>query len=319
MVSMSRYPSDVTAEAIRHATGAQYRISHGDQHATIVQVGGGLREYGADGFPVLDGYGVDEMARVGRGQVLAPWPNRIADGRYEFGGETFQLPLTEPDLANAIHGLVRWSSWDLLDIGPSRARLGHVLWPQSGYPFTLLLELVYELSDAGLRVTVRAENAGSTPAPYGAGMHPYVRAELGGIDASTLHVDAEQWLEADQRKIPTGRLLSVAGTSYDFREPRRLEGVAMDTAFTGLERDRGGIARAELGSGDGGRRVTVWMDGHFDYLMLFTGDGLAADERRRSIGIEPMTCAPDAFRNGLGVLVLEPGEHVSGSWGISVR
>ena len=141
--------------------------------------------------------------------------------------------------------------------------------------------------------------------------------ELEGVEARLL--DAEQWLEADQRKIPTGRLLSVAGTSYDFREPRRLEGVAMDTAFTGLERDRGGIARAELGSGDGGRRVTVWMDGHFDYLMLFTGDGLAADERRRSIGIEPMTCAPDAFRNGLGVLVLEPGEHVSGSWGISVR
>jgi aldose 1-epimerase len=92
----------------------------------------------------------------------------------------------------------------------------------------------------------------------------------------------------------------------------------MDTAFTGLARDGEGTARTELRSSDGARRVTVWMDGHFDYLMLFTGDGLHAEERRRSLAVEPMTCAPNAFRNGLGLLVLEPGELVSGTWGISV-
>jgi aldose 1-epimerase len=306
------------AQAFRNPTGAQYHISHDQQHATVVQVGGGLREYEVDGFPVVDGYRAEEMARVGRGQVLVPWPNRVADGRYEFGGETLQLPIGEPHHSNAIHGLVRWSSWDLLEATASSVRLGHVLWPQVGYPFTLGLELEYELSEAGLRVTMRAENVGSTPAPYGAGMHPYVRADLTGIDGSVLCVAAEQWLEADERKIPTGRLMSVAGTGYDFRQPRPLVGTAMDTAFTGLARDGDGLARAELSSPDGARRVTVWMDGHFDYLMLFTGDGLAEDERRRSIGVEPMTCAPDAFRNGLGLRVLEPGERVSGSWGISV-
>ena len=308
----------MTADAIRHPTGAQHRISHGPQRATVVQVGGGLGEYEVAGFPVIDGYPADQMARVGRGQVLVPWPNRVADGRYEFGGETLQLPLGEPDHRNAIHGLVRWSSWDLLETGPSRVRLGNVLWPQAGYPFTLALEVEYALSDAGLRVTLEAENAGAAPAPYGAGMHPYLRAELGGIDASLLCVPAERWLEADERKIPTGRLRGVAGTSYDFREPRRLHGIAMDTAFTDLARDAAGTARAELCSGDGTRRVTLWMDDHFDYLMLFTGDGLAEPERRRSIGVEPMTCAPDAFHNGLGLRVLEPGERVTGSWGIAV-
>ena len=308
----------MTADAIRHPTGAQHRIAHGEQVATVVEVGGGLREYEVAGFPVIDGFGAGEMARMGRGQVLAPWPNRVARGRYEFGGQTLQLPLTEPDLGNAIHGLVRWSSWSLLEMAPSRLRLGHVLWPQPGYPFTLLLELRYELSDAGLRVTIRAENAGPTPAPYGVGMHPYVRADLGGVDASVLWVDAEQWLEADERGIPTGRLLGVAGTRYDFRQPRPVEGVTMDTAFTALARDGHGVARTEVRSADGARRVTVWMDGHFDYLMLFTGDSLPEGERRRSLSVEPMTCAPDAFRNGLGLLVLEPGELVSGSWGIAV-
>jgi aldose 1-epimerase len=306
------------ADAFRHPTGAQHLICHGEQRAVVVQVGGGLREYDVAGFPVLDGYAEEEMASHGRGQVLVPWPNRLADGRYDFGGETLQLPLGEPERRNAIHGLVRWSEWRLLELASSRVRMGHVLWPLTGYPFTLALELEYDLSDAGLRVTMRAENVGRRPAPYGAGMHPYVRAELGPIDGTTLRLDAAQWLETDDRQVPTGRLLSVGGTSFDFREPRQLGPTVLDTAFAGLARDDAGIARAELRNADGGRRVTVWMDGHFDYLMVFTGDPLAEDERRRSVGIEPMTCAPDAFRNGLGLIVLEPGEHVSGSWGISV-
>jgi aldose 1-epimerase len=149
-------------------------------------------------------------------------------------------------------------------------------------------------------------------------MHPYVRAELGGIDGSLLHVPADTWLETDERRIPTGRLLAVEGSRYDFREPRSVAGTVIDTAFTDLERDGEGVARVALGSADGARRVSVWMDGHFDYVMVFTGDPLPEGERRRSVGVEPMTCAPNAFQSGLGLLVLEPGEHVAGSWGISV-
>jgi aldose 1-epimerase len=308
----------VTIDGSRHPTGAQHAICHGDQRATVVQVGGGLREYEVAGFPVVDGYGVDEMAGPSRGHVLQPWPNRLADGRYEFDGKTMALPLSEPHRRNAIHGLVRWNSWDLLEATASRVRVGHVLWPQPGYPFTLALELEYELSDAGLRVTMAAENAGPRPAPYGAGMHPYVRAELDGIDGSTLHLEAEHWLEVDERRLPTGRLLAVEGAPYDFRRPRPLGGTAMDHAFTDLTRNASGVAEAALRGRDG-RAVRVWMDGHFPYVMVFTGDALSEGERRRSIGIEPMTCAPDAFHNGLGLLVLEPGQRVSGSWGISVR
>jgi aldose 1-epimerase len=102
------------------------------------------------------------MAPAARGQVLIPWPNRLAGGLYRFGEQTHQLPLSEPALSNAIHGLVRWSAWDLIDASPRGVRLGHVLWPQAGYPFTLALELLYELSDLGLRVTMhdRFDQAG---------------------------------------------------------------------------------------------------------------------------------------------------------------
>src|SRR2546423_2434124 len=156
-------------DAARFPSGRQHGLRHGSQRATVVQVGGGLGEYEVGGFPVLHGYGAEEMAGAGKGQVLAPWPNRLADGRYELDGMTLQLPLTEPERRNAIHGLVRWNAWEALDASGSRLRMGHVLRPQPGYPFTLRLEVEYSLTEAGLAVTMGAENLGPRPAPYGAG------------------------------------------------------------------------------------------------------------------------------------------------------
>ena len=50
--------------------------------------------------------------------------------------------------------------------------------------------------------------------------------------------------------------------------------------------------------------------------MVFTGDGLP-DVNRRSLAVEPMTCAPNAFNTGGGLIELEPGETHAGTWGIS--
>ena len=82
-------------------------------------MGGGLRSYTVGGRDVLDGYGADEQALSGRGQVLIPWPNRLQDGPYEFDGRRHQLPLTEPELSNAIHGLVRWVAWRSASVRPT--------------------------------------------------------------------------------------------------------------------------------------------------------------------------------------------------------
>jgi len=149
-------------------SGEQHELAFGDQRAVVVEVGGGLRTYG----DVLDGYAVSEMCTSCRGQVLAPWPNRIEDGRYPFDGETHQLPLNEPPYA--IHGLVRWASWRAVERGASRVALEHVLHPQPGYPFALRLRVEYALGTDGLSVRTVAENVGSRACPFGAGHHPYI-------------------------------------------------------------------------------------------------------------------------------------------------
>ncbi len=63
---------------------------------------------------ILDADRVDEMSQSGRGQVLIPWPNRISNGSYEFGGRRHQLGLNEPEQSNTIHKLVRWSAYVML-------------------------------------------------------------------------------------------------------------------------------------------------------------------------------------------------------------
>jgi aldose 1-epimerase len=295
-------------------SGEQFEIAAGDQRAVVVEVGGGLRSYSASGRDVLDGYGDDEMCTSGRGQVLAPWPNRLQDGIYEFGGTRHQLALTEPEHANAIHGLVRWAPWTAAEREPHRVVMTHVLHPRPGYPFRLELRIEYALSDEGLRVATSATNVGAQPCPYGVGAHPYLTVGTESVDSLMLQVPARSVLRSDERGIPTGKA-SVAGTEHDFRAPRPIGGTKLDHAFTDLERDGDGLARVQLRDPATGTERELWVDESYRHLMLFTGDPLP-DVNRRSLAVEPMTCPPNAFRSGEDVIVLEGGETFTSAWGL---
>ncbi len=299
-----------------HPSGRQTELACGDQRVVVTEVGGGLRSYTAGGRAVLDGYAAGEMCNGGRGQVLIPWPNRLAQGRYHFGGVERQLPLTEPTRMNAIHGLVRWASWQVVAHPPDGAVASHVIRPQPGYPFTLAVAIEYRLTPAGLTVTTTATNAGADALPFGAGFHPYVSVSDGTVDGSTLLVPADSELGVDDQGIPSGTTPVVEGSEHDFRSARAIGATRLDTCFTSMEVDADGMTRVVLASPDRTRAVTVWMDRSFPYVMVFTGDTLSPHRRRRGLAIEPMTCAPDALRNGRGLLVLQPGQSTRCRWGI---
>jgi aldose 1-epimerase len=280
-----------------HPSGAQWEIRHGDQVAVVVEVGGGLRLYEVRGVPVLDGYGVGEMCAGGRGQNLIPWPNRLAGGRYEFNGRSLQLPINEVAKQNAIHGLVRWANWTLSGLEPSRVRVAYVLHPQPGYPFMLGLEIEYALDGSGLQVSVSATNLGLEPLPYAAGHHPY--------------------LTVGEPTIDSARIQLRATSSRDYREPRVVGEARLDTPFTGLERDDRGLAWFEMQAGHSDRVVRIWMDSTYTHVMLFSGDTLQDESRRRGgLAVEPMTCAPNAFATGDGLITLAPAASHQSTWGI---
>jgi len=296
-------------------SGRQIELVAGDQRAVVVEVGGGLRTYSAGGAELVDGYPAEAICSSGRGQLLIPWPNRIEDGSYEFEGRRNQLPVNEVELSNAIHGLVRWATWALREDGAGRVVAEHVLHPQPGYPYTLELSVAYELSAAGLRVQTTATNAGSQPCPYGSGAHPYLTVGTATVDPVVLRVPARTVILSDKRALPVERR-AVEGTSYDFRAPRRIGATVLDSAYTDLDRDEDGLVRVELLDPGTGHGLTLWADETYGYLMVFSGDPLP-DVARRSLAVEPMTCAVNAFRTGEGLIRLEPGESVTSVWGIA--
>jgi aldose 1-epimerase len=326
---------DVSAMEVTHATsravapfyypvamspsppsGQQFVLTLGDQRATVTEVGAGLRTYTVADRDVIDGYGEDEMCSLGRGQLLLPWPNRIEDGQYEFAGTVHQTPLTEPSRHNALHGLTRWVNWTALEQAPDRVLMSLVLHPQEGYPFALRFDVEYHLSASGLTIKTTATNVGTQTAPYGTGHHPYVSVGT-LIDQALLKIPALMRLEANDRLIPTGRLLTTKGTAYDFLELRPIGSLSMDTAFAALLPDSDGLVRVHLQAPGGDRGVSLWMEPIYRFLMVYTPDAIPqASGRRRSIAIEPMTCAPNAFRSGDGLIVLQPGASTSATWGI---
>jgi aldose 1-epimerase len=256
-------------------SGEQHELAFADQRATVVEVGGGLRTYSVGPREILDGYAEDAMCRSGRGQVLAPWPNRIEGGEYIFGNVDYQLALTEPKAGNAIHGLVRWANWSLLERDEARVTMGYLLHPQPGYPFTVRFAVEYALGADGLTVRTTAVNEGTAACPFGAGHHPYFAAPTGRVDDMTLDGEpiGDRELDDTQRMDAPWRL--------------RIDD------------------------------VTLWADEQWKHVQLFTGDPLP-DVNRRALAVEPMTCPPNAFRSGEDLIVLEPGERFTGTWGISV-
>jgi aldose 1-epimerase len=295
----------------------QIEIARGTQRVGVTLLGGGLRSFEAGGRELVDGFPPGERPTSGRGQVLAPWPNRIEDGRYEFDGKQLQLQLSEPEHGNAIHGLVRWATWKLAEQASDRVAMEYLLKPQPGYPFTLALGIEYALSDAGLTVTTTARNNGSEPCPYGLGQHPYLTLGTPKVDTLQLQVPGEVVVFSDERGIPV-RTEAVDGTEYDFRESRSIGETVLDNAFTGLEHGPDGRARVLLDDPEPASGLTLWVDESYPYLQVFTGDPLP-DVARRSLAVEPMTCPANAFRTHDSLIVLEPGESTSSTWGLEPR
>jgi aldose 1-epimerase len=174
----------------------------------------------------------------------------------------------------------------------------------------------WSLDDGGLSVLTTIRNESAEPAPVAAGFHPYIRTGTPTIDDSVLSIPAATRIVTGDQQIPIG-VEDVAGTPYDFREPRRLGDLEIDHTYGDLARDADGLARLRFADPEGARAVVVWVDTAYPYLEVFTGDALPdPDRRRRGLGVEPMTAPPNALATGEDLVVLEPGRQWQGRWGV---
>jgi aldose 1-epimerase len=284
------------------STVAEHALERGRQRLVVSEAGGGARSWTVDGSELLASFASGTRDAAFAGKPLMPWPNRLRDGRYVFEGAEHRVAITEPETSTALHGLTLSSRWRASRTSAHGITLSHQLRGREGYPFALDLAVGYELDSAGVVVTLRATNAGPGRAPFGAGLHPYLRL-TGDI---TLQVPANTRVPIDDRLLPTGPPTPLSGTELDFRHARRLGDQRLDTCFGDLDRGAAGVASLTLA---GPRRLVVWMDDAFHFVQVFTADG--------AIAVEPMTCAPDAFNTGDGLLVLEPGASFTGRCGLA--
>jgi aldose 1-epimerase len=296
-------------------SGTQWSIEAQGHRAVLVEVGGVLRDYTVGDVQVLDGFTVEEMSPASAGQILAPWPNRIRDGKYEFEGQSYQLALTEAARHNAIHGLTNWARWTLVEQAPDSVTLEFDLPAQVGYPWWLRLRSRWSVSAEGLRCDQEVVNNSATNAPWGYSVHPYLQLTGVAVDDILLHVPAATRIVADARLLPIGSN-KIAGSEYDYSEPRRIGAQILDTTFGDIDHDADGITEVTIADPGSAAKVVVWADEKFKYWQVFTGDTLHGERFRRSVAIEPMTCPPDSFRTGRDLIVLAPGESWSASWGI---
>jgi aldose 1-epimerase len=294
------------AVALRGATLLNWRIT---QDGEPVELADGYR----DRAELLEQSGV-------RNGLLAPFPNRVADGRYRFGGREHDLlPGVQGD-RTVYHGFARVVPFALEDatttdecarlvLGSSEIRPGRF----DGYPFALDLTVVYTVEKDRITLEIQAVNVGDTAAPYAAGWHPYFRLGNGvhDIDDLELRVPADTLIRTDHTLIPAdgpGCRVDLNGLpEMDLREGALLGDRVIDACYADLRSGPGGRAETALRDPKTGRELRIWQESGF--LHVFTGDTLPRD-RRKSLAIEPVEAMTNAFNRTefAAALTIAPGQ-----------
>lgn len=240
-----------------------------------------------------------------QGKTLVPWPNRIVDGVYEFQGTRYEVPVNEHVTGAALHGLGCWQEWRIEEHTEDSVVFSLHLLPSYGYPGELRITSAFRLdAKEGLTAQIRAENVGTSDAPYGVSSHPYLTVG-GTIDDCVLTIPAARMLTVDENLGPKD-VVDVVDVDTDFRGGRRVGSQFVDNAFTALPEGPWEVRLERPGD------MAVVMSAQAPWVQFYSGEHLG----RRGAAIEPMTCAPDAFNSGDRVIVLAPGDSHTFTWSV---
>ena len=295
-------------------SGEQYEISAGGYRAVVAGVGATLRQLTFGGRDLVVPFDADELRPYYRGATLAPWPNRVVDGRYRWDGEDRQLSITEPKRGHALHGLASWLEFVALEHTAERVVLAATVPPQAGYPHRIGVTVTFALSDAGLAWSVSGVNLGARPAPFGTGPHPYLVAGPGRVDDWELHVPAARVQTVTPDRLVPIDVVDVDG-EFDFRTARLIGDTFLDNAYTGIDLDGAGVGTVTVLHPSTGAGVGMRFGGDSPWVQVHTGDLPEAPASGRiGVAVEPMTCPPGALNSGTDVIELAPGETASVSW-----
>ena len=293
--------------------GSFYFSLH-DYSISVGTRGGTLRSLRYFDRPLLEEFQSWTSGNFFAGALLAPWPNRIRDGRYEIQGTTYQLPINEVARHNALHGLIYNLEWHKIKGPESGISLETILLPSDFYPSPLQFVVNYTLSKFGLIWTLSATNIGREKVPYGASIHPYLVADPNtGISEWNLKMPATQFLDVDKERLLPTSMKRCEDRGLLFSDGLLIGDLVIDHAFK-IDREMPD-QRIELRSQNGSG---VWMEFNdaSNWIQLHTADRDGSSRGRRSMVIEPMSCPTNAFNSGTDLYWLHPQESHEMQWKI---
>ncbi len=163
------------------------------------------------------------------GAIIGRYANRIAKGRFTLDGKQYRLPLNNGP--NSLHGGTKGFNERVWDATPfqSDTAVGVVLTytspdGQEGYPGTMHVQVTYTLTNANDLVVDYLATT-DKPTIVNLTQHSYFNLENDGRTNILTHrimINADSFTPIDSTEIPTGQILPVAGTPFDFRTPHEI-------------------------------------------------------------------------------------------------
>jgi len=267
------------------------------------------------------------------GAIIGRYGNRIANGRFELGGEEYQLSVN--DGLNHLHGgavgfdKLNWDMQPFVTENSAGVTLSRVS-PDGdqGYPGTLDVEVVYELTDLN---EVELDFSATTDKPTVVNLthHSYFNlAGSGDILGHRLEIPADYYTPVRDGLIPTGELAPVDGTPFDFREAKPIgRDIAADNEQLqlGLGYDHNWVINtapgdellllARLSEPTSGRILEVWstepgLQFYSGNFLDGTLDGKGVVHGRRSgLCLEPQHYPDSPNQPDFPSTTLEPGDR----------
>lgn len=234
---------------------------------------------------------------------LVPYSNRIAAGRFHFGGTDYQLAHNFDGAPYSIHGNAWQRPWQVSSAGIDACRLTLEHRPDrdgaEGWPFAYDAEEAFSLAPEALRISLRLVNRDTRPMPAGFGLHPFFPRPSARLTFSADSV----WLKGADL-LPSGKVAIPPG--WQHAQGRDVGSAILDNAFAGWR------GPAEIRYGNGAPTVTISADPVFGFLHVFVPEG------RDVFAVEPVSHMADAVNRldqvpDHGLRILEPGAEMAGT------
>jgi len=254
---------------------------------------------------VIDGFTDPEHAMTHitdgfKSAKMSPFACRLENGHYDFNDQSYTMDSFY--LGNhALHGILYDAVYTIKDLVADEKAASVELEHQynghfSGYPFKYTLYVKWELtSDNSLTVTTTAVNHSEKAIPFSDGWHPYFTIGK-SVDECELKFNTSRKLVFDPELIPTGE----EETDDRFITGHSLQDIFLDNSFLLSTTEEG---YCELKN----KQVSILIKPliNYPYLQVYT------PQHRKSIAIENLSAAPNAFNNEMGLLHLLPNKPVS--------